>query len=902
MDHWPGSSRTHAASAVRKGRPRKEERNKALDGSEAYPVVDHGSLTAANLVRKGRHLEWSTLFNNTAERRLTARNDAAKIFPASRAQQPTETRVNIKHQAEQGANFLRTHYPDVDIASELIREELEETTRLISELDTFDPYAGNLLSVVSCGTRTGRNASFLAFPTGQTGCDLNISLITYTKRSSTLFKPSASPVLSFETPIQQILSCPAYTSARQETMVAVRSGGGTKLFNVEFKPNMLLSVATKEIGAFTRAGTGNRRAVDLLFHAQTVADLSLLAINDAGSIFRTNLQSAEGKMVPACTRPAASEQDPFWRLGSLSDSNTCLVLSTKRLESIDFRSPDSPLSLATTNSPKTAFTSVEGLGLDKMVRVVSTDEITWIDQRFPLRPVFGVKHYRQWDRTLRAQSLAFGKAPMTFLTSSQNGLVTVYDVSQGDDKFAHLNGLPYTLPHIPVIGGRRVGHAVFRHPNDPFDSTALVLQLSDRGSLHRLDVVLGSDERASEGFSRTHEWSHEVLDLDNEAQSAVADEGQFSGRAFTEVDMEPMYKRIYGMDGHQPPADDPDTFYDTLDALPKFWRDAEAPIEQVLTTFDVAFRSGQDPNNPSRADFFTGSAINYRRGYRALIQDRMPSEELARRSAWHHDWTPTLRHFAPDFSSSAQKTHDTLKRYDLLVDDYRPGPSLRAEAEAREQLTLDLALASDVYAPHAVNQAEVDPLLDDALETMSRATEAMSIGIPEPPPVQFGFLRPEIRDHYGKAQAEQKAECPLGVRLLLSEWAVGADPHEYEYRDPYDNSEPPAAPGRPGKKVEKTAAAEAKAQPPRMPPVIATAPMAPPPIAASQSSRPRPPAQSQDTAPLHMGSQPTQFPPSSQPSQSQEMLFPSTQVLPGPFGGRPAPVKKKPAKKRMGGF
>ena len=65
MDHWPGSSRTHV-SAVRKGRPRKEDKSKALDGSEAYPVVDHGSLTAANLVRKGKHLEWSTLVTNEA--------------------------------------------------------------------------------------------------------------------------------------------------------------------------------------------------------------------------------------------------------------------------------------------------------------------------------------------------------------------------------------------------------------------------------------------------------------------------------------------------------------------------------------------------------------------------------------------------------------------------------------------------------------------------------------------------------------------------------------------------------------------------------------------------------------------------------------------------------------------
>lgn len=61
MDHWPGSSTTHTAPAVKKGRPRKEDKSKALDESEAYPVVDHGSLTAANLYRQSRRLEWTTL-------------------------------------------------------------------------------------------------------------------------------------------------------------------------------------------------------------------------------------------------------------------------------------------------------------------------------------------------------------------------------------------------------------------------------------------------------------------------------------------------------------------------------------------------------------------------------------------------------------------------------------------------------------------------------------------------------------------------------------------------------------------------------------------------------------------------------------------------------------------------
>lgn len=259
----------------------------------------------------------------------------------------------------------------------------------------------------------------------------------------------------------------------------------------------------------------------------------------------------------------------------------------------------------------------------------------------------------------------------------------------------------------------------------------------------------------------------------------------------------------------------------------------------------------------------------------------------------------------PDMSKSVQDTQNSLKGYDLLTDDYRPGPSIRAETEAREHLTVDLFLSGDVYAPHAITLGESSQHLDDdAFETMSRATEAMSIGIPEPPPVQFSFLRPVPQDHYDKTRGveSKKMECPLGVRLLLGEWEIGADPEAYQYRDPYDSAEPfttvPPRGARP--KAGKAPGPEVKSQPARMPPVIAIAPTAPPPV-ASQPVRPRPIAQSQGANVLLMGSQPTQHPPaSSQPSQ--ETPFPSTQVLPGPFGGRPAPVKKKPAKKRMGGF
>ncbi len=330
---------------------------------------------------------------------------------------------------------------------------------------------------------------------------------------------------------------------------------------------------------------------------------------------------------------------------------------------------------------------------------------------------------------------------------------------------------------------------------------------------------------------------------------------------------------------------------------------------------DVVFRSGQEPDTPSRTDFFTGNELNSRRGFRALRQNRIPLEQVAREAPWHYDIHPYVSTFLPELCPSPEDTFDALSSHDLQMDDYRTGPSIRREGEAREQLTLDLALSTDVYAP---NPIKLNPDLsgnaeDDAFETMSRATEAMSIGVPEPPPVQFGFLRPDFSkgtDHYAEEKEhDRKPEQPLGVRLLLKDWEIGSDPESYMYYDPYGISgiaaPRPIRPTRLPPVHEAALRPTQQTQSQKAPPVIASSvPMAPPPILSNQPPRVLPKAnwQSQDVvmAAPRMGSQPDAYV-SQDGSQSQEMFIPSTQVLPGPFGGRPA-AKKKPAKKRLGGF
>src|SRR5579863_5893913 len=116
-----------------------------------------------------------------------------------------------------------------------------------------------------------------------------------------------------------------------------------------------------------------------------------------------------------------------------------------------------------------------------------------------------------------------------------------------------------------------------------------------------------------------------------------------------------------------------------------------------LSRFDIAFHSGEEPRHASRADFLTQSALSSRRGFHALAK-RVPREMLTKGAAWHVNLGQVLQGFVPDIADDIHSIVERLRRYDLILDDYRSGSSLRRESEAREQLAIDLALSTDVYS------------------------------------------------------------------------------------------------------------------------------------------------------------------------------------------------------------
>ena len=148
---------------------------------------------------------------------------------------------------------------------------------------------------------------------------------------------------------------------------------------------------------------------------------------------------------------------------------------------------------------------------------------------------------------------------------------------------------------------------------------------------------------------------------------------------------------------------------------------APTPSKTLVCRSDIALRSSDVERDTTRADFLTRSDLSGTRGYRALEQKRLPTVSLLQRAPWHTSISPFLRRYVPDAPDDVGLP-DTAK-YDLKEDNHRTGDSLRREHTAAQQLALDLALSSHVYAPHAFMSAK--PSDSDSALTHSRLDMAL---------------------------------------------------------------------------------------------------------------------------------------------------------------------------------
>ncbi|KAG5653836.1 hypothetical protein H0H81_010109 [Sphagnurus paluster] len=470
-------------------------------------------------------------------------------------------------------------------------------------------------------------------------------------------------------------------------------------------------------------------------------------------------------------------------------------------------------------------------------------------------------------------------------------MVTVYDVSRSQGQLLHINAPPYCFIPGNHASSSHLGEAFLKHPLDTRGDALSLVRLTEQGSLHQIDLRT-SETHSAPTFDTL--WTADVKQLDRTAINRR--EAPFSNQAFVETDFSQVYEHIFQLpeqEREKIEEENASAVYDLLETLPSFWQEAEPPLEHILTTYDVVFRGGDDPDQCSRADFFTESVINSTRGYRAVLRGRLAPNSLSIGASWHQNIIPILQRFDPDITDDLQSGTTVLGQYDLVEDPERSVESLRYEKDAREQLALDLALSADTFSSQPFSN------IDGELEAMAKTLSLAG----EPPSMEFGYLRPRNKDHYNKDKESEEFAVSMGVRSLLKDWEIGADPEEYQFVDHYDGSAPIMQPIRRTKPNQGIANTNQQpgTQLQRPPMILATSAIVPP----------RPPEIGRRM--LTVQSQETNVPPRTigfgsqvalgkEPQSSQDCLMVNTQVLPGVHGGRPGTAKKKIPKKRIGGF
>jgi hypothetical protein len=118
--------------------------------------------------------------------------------------------------------------------------------------------------------------------------------MSYSKRDLTKFTPSANPLRTFSSPIQQIISAMPVPGDRAETIIAIRTAGGIILLDVQPKPNLLLGISSRELASFTRSDSGDRLLVDMAFN--NLFGTTFIAANDRGDIFQNRVWDEDSKM------------------------------------------------------------------------------------------------------------------------------------------------------------------------------------------------------------------------------------------------------------------------------------------------------------------------------------------------------------------------------------------------------------------------------------------------------------------------------------------------------------------------------------------------------------------------------------------------------------------------------
>ncbi|KAF9520593.1 hypothetical protein BS47DRAFT_1335765 [Hydnum rufescens UP504] len=813
------------------------------------PVLFPGSLGSATLVENHEgSLSWEFAVRPQKRPCLEARAKLRKVFADSRPPPIEQSSLSLAQRAEQGAQFLRTYHPDVDVPFDLIYAELDNAAAYPQSdhvFGGFDPLIGERLVITDDPRlQVQSDSAAVMFPSGEVGQNLNISV--FTRGGQDPMSRPASPAMNFSTEIMQI-SLSSYTSPSStryigSPLLAVRTLASLSFLKFH-RPSRGLEVSIPYKIAELRweaLGGGPNSVVTDVALSPFEANASLI-VTTGGSAHRIYVAQQGLSTEPLVLNPSNlsgfEQESTFWRIAWGDSQSSTFLAGEHCVKHLDLRQPlSSEMDIFRLDStdPPDLITAIQSAPLGPsphLLCVTSTDRVVWIDTRFPRQSVLTWRHKRAVDRTLKATTASIDGAPMTFLTSNINALVSLYDVRQEADGEIFSYGDPYeprlsfrtNTARTPFL---RSGFALLprSHGSQSIGGgQGAVLdwfELSSSGAIFHQELYYTDPARSPEESREENVPFAEATDLDTRRVTPnVAD--PVADREGIVVNLSGLYNSILQGDDVSAELEvnldnngehhEEQRIAEVLGGMPRVWQDSDEPLEHPLTTFDLAFRAGAEPLRPSRADFLNGSALRYDLLQRSRIRP-IPLDDIVQGSTWSFDMTPLMQKLDDEFLTpasdpfpsrpSALLSSESFAGFNCLpgfrdaADDSlhyatATAASSKREKDAVEALALDLSLSRHMFAirrpapPQEVHpEAGAD---EDVADALSHATQSLSIAAKEPPAARFGYFRPRFMGSNDTPKASKDREQPLGVRLLLSEWPLAVSVDSYRYTDPYDS-------------------------------------------------------------------------------------------------------------------
>jgi len=134
---------------------------------------------------------------------------------------------------------------------------------------------------------------------------------------------------------------------------------------------------------------------------------------------------------------------------------------------------------------------------------------------------------------------------LTVLSSRNNSLVSVYDVSGDKDGLLRSHALPYNLSGRFPSGSHAGFYVAHPHPVSGNDTRASLLQLTSRGGIYQTALALRQDNDTTPlSVTVDVSWSSAVHRLATASSIQRPEIGKLGARAMQEVDFRRAYQRI----------------------------------------------------------------------------------------------------------------------------------------------------------------------------------------------------------------------------------------------------------------------------------------------------------------------------------------------------------------------